>query len=248
MIINSKFFHHPPYVSTSWKQVAAIHASEGMLILTLHNGDLIRIPNLSSNEMESVFKAHAEFLEKESNPSSSAPIPPTQRIVPQPLSPLAQALFSSTNPAQDSSFQFGIASADGFASALQHNQAQANMPDLPSDVLEKIGAIAKIIAPHESSDLPRAEPHCNCMYCQIARAINQGVSHEPPAATEEIETPVKDEELTFQTWNIQLKGDLMYQVTDKQDPSKSFTVFLGEPMGCTCGQEGCEHLIAVLKS
>lgn len=243
MIINSKFFHHPPYVSTTWKQVAAIHSSENNLILNLHNGDLIKIPDLSLEEKNAIFNAHADFLQKE---TATPTLPMTPKNFP-PFPPSLAEAFMSAGTLPEASFQFGIANADGFASALQHNQAQANMPDLPHEILEKIGAIAKIIAPHDVQELPKAEPHCNCMHCQIARAIHQGVDDHPIAVTDESEPVVSDEELAFQDWDIQLKGNAMYQVTDKQDLSKSFVVYLGEPMGCTCGQQGCEHLIAVLK-
>jgi hypothetical protein len=246
MIINSKFFHHPPYISTSWKQVAAVHMSENTLIITLQNADIVRISGLTPKEIDSIFKAHADFLEKESIPWDITAFPTSSSS--QNLPPFAQALLSS-DITNDSPFRFGIANIDGLASALEHNQAKANMPDLPAEMIQKIAAIAKIVAPTESRDFPKAEPHCNCMYCQIARAIVHGIEGEetlPPP--KELERKAVEEVLPYQPWDIQQKGHLMYQVIDKQDPTKKFTVFLGEPMGCTCGQQGCEHLIAVLKS
>ena len=244
MIINPKFFHYPPYISTSWKQVAAIHMSGNTLIVNLHNGELIHIPNLSALDVEKVFKAYGDYLEKE---SAATQVSAAHSANPSSLNALAQALFA-TDFAGDSPFQFSISNMEGFASALQHNQSQAHMADLPPDIIQKIASIAKIVSPTDSQELPKAEPHCNCMYCQIARAISNGVEGEPLKTTISAPVILPPEEIAAHPWVIQQKGELMYEVTDKKDALKKFNVYLGNPMGCTCGQEGCEHLIAVLKS
>ena len=59
---------------------------------------------------------------------------------------------------------------------MQHNPSQADAPDIPPDILQKIGAITKIIAPTEEQVfLPKAEPNCNCFHCQIARSVESSL-------------------------------------------------------------------------
>ena len=39
----------------------------------------------------------------------------------------------------------------------------------------------------------------------------------------------------------------MFTVTNRLDKNEKFNVYLGKPIGCTCGKEGCEHILAVLR-
>ena len=43
-------------------------------------------------------------------------------------------------------------------------------------------------------------------------------------------------------------NDKLFTVINKLDQQEKYNVFLGEPVGCTCGKQGCEHMLAVLKS
>ena len=121
------------------------------------------------------------------------------------------------------------------------------MPPIPEEILKKISAIAKIVAPDEIQNLPQAEQHCNCMHCQISRAIHgEGNSKEQKHHSEE--EVISDEELKFQDWQVTSSGDKLYTVASKLNPEEKYQVYLGEPFGCTCGMPHCEHVIAVLKS
>jgi hypothetical protein len=122
-----------------------------------------------------------------------------------------------------------------FADAALHNPEHANLPPLPPEILEKIGMVAQTLG---LADGPPAEPNCNCFYCQVARTLN-------PEASEE---RVSDEELSFRTWDVHQKGDKLYAVTNPLDPNETYQVFLGSPVGCTCGDTHCEHIRAVLQS
>ncbi len=148
----------------------------------------------------------------------------------------ATALAEKTSP-----FRIGFGTIDGMGMPVQHDPEQANAPDLPPEVLERISAISKIIKPDDTFIAQLADPSCNCMFCQISRAMS-GV--EKPQIEEEV--PI--EELAFQQWEIVQNNDKMYTVIDKINKQQQFTVFLGQPVGCTCGQNGCEHVVAVLKS
>jgi hypothetical protein len=144
-------------------------------------------------------------------------------------------------------FQVGFAAVDDLGTVMQHNPAQANSPDLPAIVLEKIGTLAKAMAPDDMSAMPKAVENCNCMHCQISRAIEEELNHE--AKTEEIEEEVvTDQDLHFEQWSIEPSGEKMFTVCNKLNTDESYNVFLGSPVGCTCGKKNCEHIVAVLKS
>jgi hypothetical protein len=145
-------------------------------------------------------------------------------------------------PGEEPSIRFAFGtSLDGLGGMMQHNPNQANAPDLPPEILQKIGAISKILSPSDEVDLPKAETGCNCFYCQIARALN-------PATSVLEEPEVTAEELNFQQWTITQTGDKLYMVVNRLDDHEKYNVYLGQPIGCTCGKEGCEHILAVLKS
>ena len=146
-----------------------------------------------------------------------------------------------------------VENMETFGSSLLHNSAQANMPNLPEEVLNKIAAIAKIIAPGDIQNMPKPEPHCNCPHCQIARAIHSQSPEEIVEATPSIlvqkeEEVISEQELTFQQWEITQTDNKLYSVANRLDLLEKYNVYLGEPVGCTCGISGCEHILAVLKS
>ncbi len=136
---------------------------------------------------------------------------------------------------------------------MGHNPEQADSPPIPAELLSKIAQLAKLIAPGgETGDLPKAEPHCNCVYCQVARALRDVVEGDdvpkPVPTHASGEDVVSDEDLQFRQWDITQKGGNLYQVTNRLDPNESYQVHLAEPVGCTCGATNCEHVLAVLRS
>ncbi|NGX33463.1 MAG: hypothetical protein K1060chlam4_01531, partial [Candidatus Anoxychlamydiales bacterium] len=40
----------------------------------------------------------------------------------------------------------------------------------------------------------------------------------------------------------------LYRVTNPLDENEHYSVFLKDPIGCTCGKKNCEHVKAVLNS
>jgi hypothetical protein len=241
MKINNKVLSIPPYISTTWNHVSAIRMQGSVLVINLYDGTHVEIPNLSAETIELIFNLHVSFADQG----------PSQMKL---ANPFAQ-LFLGPQPGQtpDSSMRLGFSSIDEVGAALQHNPQLANSPDLPPEILRKIAAITKIIAPEDVQALPKPEPHCNCMFCQIARAVQQA-NPTPQVTSSEQATPphpedeVKEHELSFQQWEIQQLGDQLFNVVNKLDPKEKYSVYLGNPVGCTCGKPGCEHIIAVLKS
>ena len=163
MKINAKIFNLPPYISTSWNKVTALHMDGTILIVTLVNGENIRIPNLPPDIIAAIFQSHASYLEQEGSVVKSQ-------------NPFAQALMNAEQGAEPP-FKFGFTTMDGLGAVLQHNPEQSDSPDLPPEIIQKISTIAKIVSPEDQAALPKPEPHCNCMHCQIARAITQGLHH-----------------------------------------------------------------------
>lgn len=251
MKFNGKYLSIPPYISTSWKNIKALQMSGKSLLITLSDDNIVSVPDLDLEEIEQIFQTHADFLEmgdffEKGNLNT-------------PFDPFKQNPPSGMMPNQQMEFPFKIGmngGMDGLGAALQHNWEHANAPDMPLEILSKVASIAKIVAPEGGGvDVPKPEPHCNCPHCQIARAINEGLGNPvKPFAGRVTENhhdnieEVSDDELSFQQWRIDQAGDKLYVVSNKLDQDEKYNVYLGEPVGCTCGQCGCEHILAVLHS
>ncbi len=251
--VNHIMLSVPPYISTSWKYVEALYMKGATLVVTITGSESVNIPGIGTEFIEMIFTAHAEYLEQEAIPrpflSSGNEMSPFPGL---PFGLLGQGFPVSGS---ENAFQFGISSMDGLGNAMQHNPAHANAPDLPLEILQKIGAIVKIVAPEEMQTGTIAEQDCNCPYCQITRVINGDSSDESEQLYSEIAAwsdsqqiqESKDPQKTLGPWQIQETGENQFLVIDTADQTE-FRVFLGNPVGCTCGKEGCEHIVAVLKS
>lgn len=242
MNINSQILSIPPYISTSWKNIASLHVENRppffVLIATLHSGVRIEVPHLEPSMIEAVFAAHARFLEQDEK-TASPKAPPRM-----PLNFLGgqEKLMSLELPLKNS-----LIDMEGLGLLLQHNPEQSSSPELPSEVLDKITEIARSMEIDDINAAPKPEPHCNCMRCQIARAMQAGISVGEDRK-EEPEEIVLDEELKFRTWDVAQTNDKLYIVTNPLDSKEQYNVFLGEPIGCTCGACHCEHIRAVLST
>lgn len=253
MKITSTILHIPPHLSTSWVQVRALYLKGTDLVVSLMNGDTIAVPGLTAETRDTIFSSYAAFLEGQQQ--KQAPNPPT-RPLPFQIFQANQNPQAGTppfiNPEGGPMIRFGLESMESLTSALQHNMAQANMPDLPKEILTKIAEVAKVVAPDDIQNMPKPEPHCNCTHCQIARAIHNladGKHIEPiSASVENKEEEVSEKDLSFQQWEIVQTAEKLYTVSNRLDPKEHYNVYLGEPVGCTCGKPGCEHILAVLKS
>lgn len=240
MKINHKILSIPPYVSTSWKNVLSLHVEQkegvSVLMIGLINGSIIEIPKLDPLLLEAVFAAHEKFIEQDQGTKSTpiqnkSSLPENQAVIGFPL-------------------RFGLEGVDSLGQQLQHNPEAAHSPDLPKEVLEKIASLSKVVGFDNAESIPKAEPHCNCTYCQVLRAIHQGSdnkleSNQHPEEQEEI---VSADDLKFRDWDIMQKADKLYLVSNPINQEEHYNVFLGEPIGCTCGLKNCEHIRAVLNS
>lgn len=245
MKINNKILFIPPYISTTWNNIRTLSLKDNRLTVSLANDSIVEIPNLDTEHLELIYNTHANFIENQ-------PTPHQEHLSFSRL-PFANAtpLFNKVTPTlEDPSLSFGLGTFDSLGSALHHNESQSHMPDLPKEILSKISAIAKIVAPEDGQSLPKPELHCNCTHCQIARAVQDGLGIEINEIKQPltIEEEVDDRDLNFQQWDIQQTGEKLFSVCHRLDSNDKYSVYLGHPVGCTCGKEGCEHILAVLKS
>lgn len=227
MKINQKLLSLPPYISTSWKNISALFledkAGTSVLIIELNNGSRLEIPGLQQSIIETIFEAHTKFLDEETKPD-----------------PIRREELASGLPFRIGSNGGGI---EALGSALQHNPEQKEAPDLPPEILTRITGVAKVLGLDDPHALPKPEPHCNCMHCQIARALQAQHGND-----ENLDEEVKVEELKFRNWDIKQTNDKLYSVSNPLDEKECYNVYLGTPLGCTCGQKNCEHIRAVLNS
>lgn len=240
MLINREVFSIPPHISTSWGHVIALHMHESHLVVSLTDGIIVKIPHLSNELIEQIFDVHAAYL-SEQNSRKQRP-----RSLKNELEGLTTGLTAELP------FRLGTSSMENMMmSSMQHNPEQAHMPDLPSEIIDKIAAIAKIVSPGDATNLPKGEPHCNCMFCQMSRAIHTHIDDAEP----ELEVqhspsePVAIAVSPTDPWVVLPSENSCYTVHHKDSPYEQYKVFIKEgEVGCNCGQQGCEHIIAVLRS
>lgn len=206
-----------------------------ILVIALHNGTSIDIPGLERPLIEEIFEAHSRYVEGETK------------------EPQMESLKTFEPSKEDISFSFGLPfqmsggdTSLNPSSFLEHNPSQANSPEMPKEVIQKITSITKALGMDmEQMSIPKAEPHCNCPYCQIARAVHENGEDGHHG---EIEEEVSDEDLTFRDWDIKQEGDKLYIVSNPLNTEEHYQVYLGNPIGCTCGKKNCEHVRTVLNS
>ena len=177
IIINSKTLCLPPYISTAWENISSLHVEEldgaKTIIIFLSNSMQVKIPGLDTKLIDAIFTKHAQFLDHESPKQKKQPEQPFE----------SDTLLLNSLKMADMPF-------DSITNILQHNSEQKNLPDLPKEIMEKFSGIVKMVGAQEIKNLPKAEPHCNCTYCQIYRKLNESILEK---SEEEI---ISDEEFS----------------------------------------------------
>ncbi|PIS03312.1 MAG: hypothetical protein COT85_00505 [Chlamydiae bacterium CG10_big_fil_rev_8_21_14_0_10_42_34] len=223
MKITSNILSIPPYISTTWNNISSLHVREERgsytLIVLLQNGVQAEVPRLDKRTVTEIFEAHARSAEESVASKTSSPSEGPLNL---------SLLTNSDNP------------FTSLGASMEHNPEQAGLPPLPPAILKKITMVARAFGLDDTSQLAKAEPHCNCVYCQVIRSL-QGLD---PA--EELIEEVSDEDLKFKNWEVAQTDKKLYIVTNLLDKNEQYNVFLGEPLGCTCGSKNCEHIRAVL--
>jgi len=239
MKINNKILSIPPFISTSWNEISSLYVRNDVLIVLLMEGNEIHIPNLDMDTLFLVFNTHANVLEEQ----QKTPAPTHAANL--------QALPFGSNV--DIPFRLGIGLGtiqDIGSSIFQHDPSQANIAPIPIEILQKIISITQIVSPGGLQMLSKPETECNCVHCQVANILLQEFSDMDALAAIKQNSPekVSEADLHFQNWEIQQIGDQLYSVSNRLDGNEKYRVHLGDPVGCTCGKSGCDHIVAVLKS
>ncbi len=245
----------PPHISTSWENIASLHMQDGALIFTLKDGKIVSIHDLLPDVVEQVFSAHASFLEAHltNSPTKESSIKEKSNlntfISNQNISNLEQ-LFASP-------LRLNANSLESMGQVMQHNPAYSGLPPIPDEVVNKIATLAKVIPEEDLLAMPLPEVNCNCMYCQINRILRAATGIGENVGEDKIpdhphlpegEEKISEEDLKFEQWKVAQVRDNMYIVSNKLDNREEYTVYLGNPVGCTCGKSNCEHIVAVLRS
>jgi hypothetical protein len=231
MKISSKILSLPPYISTPWGNVASLHVKDELLIVTLVNNTQIEVPGLDQETLDALFTIHCQLHDRP-HPSSRLEIDVPSQTGEEPIN------FAFPIPIG------GGVGMENMGAMLQHNPQQAQLPNLPADLLGKITEIARTIGIEDPEALPKPEPHCNCIHCQVARALGG----EEKTLLQAAEESVTAEDLHFRTWDIAQTSEKIYLVSNPLDSKEQYRVFLDTPIGCTCGEKKCEHVRAVLSS
>lgn len=250
MKINSKILSIPPYISALWMHVASIYTKNDCLFVHLTDNSTVEIPHLDEMTIDNIFKAHALSMEKPAHPH----LPELKQMLAPGISNPLSAQLPPGMSIVEMPFQLNLTGSPediGASSIFQHNPLQQATPDIPNEIIEKIISVAKVVAPDDLiASFPKPEPHCNCVHCQIGRTIHPDSAHEVVQVLDEVvvqEEPISDADLQFQKWKISRTGEQLYAVTNP-DTNELYSVHLGSPVGCTCGEANCEHIVAVLRS
>lgn len=238
--ITEKVICIPPYISSTWDQVSFLQTEEeveGTLALMIHltDGKVVRIPHLDSSIIDITFGAHLRYLE------GAAVV--EQKEAAGPMGLIQHLLGLSPEQVSALPIRLGIAKLpiENMEAAFQHNPAQSGAANLSKEAVESTVQFIKVLSNGDLASFPKPEPHCNCTHCQLARHIH---GKEEPAPEE----PVSDEELSFRTWDIREIHKNLFAVSNPLDPREEYNVYLGKPIGCTCGKPHCEHIRSVLQS
>ncbi len=236
IVINERLLSIPPRLSVSWREVSSLYEKNESLHIVLKGGEQIVLEGLDSPILETIFHHHALFLEKRAEERHR------EMLGPAGIGRWPQHIAEGGDTSMKVGFP-GFPPLDAMGMMVEHNPEQKDAPALPQDLLEKVSGVIRLLT-DDPEALPKPEGNCQCFHCQIARAINPVEKTEIEQADEVITL----EDLKFSDWEIEEAGEKLFKVKNKLDPQESYSVFLGSPVGCTCGRTNCEHVVAALKS
>jgi hypothetical protein len=250
--ISEKVLSLPPHISTSWSNILALNMEKGVLVVSMADDSKVRVPGLPKDIQAKIFETHARLVEEGKSGLVDHSPYFTELFHQMP------SIYTITGPEGEIPFpeelsgQIGMGGPidmEGISAAMEHNPEQSDMPDLPPEIVQRISTVATLLGSEGRIDAPEAVQGCNCFHCQIARAIESGVDSAGIGSTiSQGEEQVSDQDLSFRSWDVKETGEKLFSVSNPLDDSEYYNVFLGEPLGCTCGHKDCEHIRAVLES
>ncbi|MGR3951570.1 MAG: SWIM zinc finger family protein [Chlamydia sp.] len=240
----------PPYISTRWSSVSTlsqINTDTIQVILTDKNA--ISIPYLSQEQIEQIFSCHLESLEE----PTSAHHP--EYMKQQDFVDLIALVQSGIKEIMALILKLGSTAISSVGKALEHDSKNSKMALLSPEMREKVLMLLNVIPKEDILGMPLPEPDCNCMYCQISRILRTELEFKAENSDEEkiaqedaLEEEVHEHDLEFSEWSVSPISEKLFLVRNKLEPYEEYRVFLGNPIGCTCGKPNCEHIVAALRS
>ena len=239
MKINAHFVSLPPHLSFAWEEVSCLSYDGEAICFALVSGGKVYVKELPRQLIEMIFTAHAAHLELRLQESTHETREPGEIA--------ASAAFFG-----EPGLHFGInlppiGMPQGNIGMLHHMSEHSRTPDLPKEILAKIASVVRALGPLNEEVNPKAEPHCNCMYCQVMREVQGGNRSKELSGAVTAEEVVEEKDLHFEQWTIQEMGTHLYTVTNKLNHQESYSVSL-DSATCSCGERHCEHLKAALRS
>jgi hypothetical protein len=237
MKLTPQIFSIPPYISTRWDFVLSLRVSDNVLIVTLKDGTTCTIPDLSKETIDQIFAFHTEAEEAQDREREN-------------LKPLLESMKTGFKDLMQMLSKLGTGVSGPLGRALEHDPRSANLPELPPDMVKKVQMLLNVIPKEDLLAMPENVAGCHCMYCQINRILRKAIEAEEegmPDVLAESE-PVEEKDLQFSEWIVEPIADKLYKVTSPLNHTEEYRVFLGDPIGCTCGKPRCEHILAVLRS
>ncbi len=229
MKVNSKILSIPPYISSSWENISSLHIENKgdmkTLVIHLVQGAKLEIPGLNPSSLFQIFQSHEQYLEE------------TQK--------------AQGEKAPDSSFSFGIPltlSSEGFQQLIEllQDPHQPSSIEFPDKLIEKVFEMMKSAGLDKKWVEAEGELLNHPLYEQLKKMF-EGDKNEGQDLNL-VEEEISDDDLRFKDWDIQQISKQLYKVTNPLDLNEEYQVYLGSPIGCTCGHLNCEHIKSVLKS
>lgn len=226
MQINKKMLSIPPYISTQWGYVVNIaknKESKDTLDFVLGGDTLISVPNLNEDTQEKIFQMHQEYLAS------------CQENTDAQIFTLLTGDTTTTH--------ISMPSSANFFPLLQHNVEVSGLPEVPKETILKMTQALDDLTMHSNPFYKAPEPHCQCMYCQIARVVHDEV--ESSEREEKKSDKSNTDVLISNGWLVKERSPDHFEVSSPDAKQNSFVVTLTPPT-CSCGDANCEHIAAVL--
>jgi hypothetical protein len=249
MKINQRVLHIPPHISCKWSEIASLGVEnidgQDLLFVHLLSGTRAQVPNLTQDQIDLIFKMHVQHLEESADEEERfknvKEIPFFSNLFqPPPMDANVATSFGAP-------ISFHLDANDPGSLFQGHNPQFSNSPPLPKEILDKITLIAKAIGGDMVKEVEPVEL-CNCFFCQIARALkNERVEEKKPHIPKNLPKDLLRGGIDPE-WMVEEVGPHMFKVTSRDEPGVLYQVYLGEPLGCSCGSNRCQHIIAALKT
>lgn len=205
------------------------------------------IPNLPSSMQELLFSCHIEAIERTQKTDHHSPV-----LRQEDLHAILNAVQTGIKEIMALILKLGSSAISSVGKVLEHDPNNSHLPPIAEEMKKKILLLLNVVPKEDILAMPTPVLGCNCMYCQINRTLREGIGiHESDLEEnrdQENDDTVDEKDLEFSEWNVTPISEKLFLVRNKLDEHEEYRVFLGNPIGCTCGKANCEHIVAVLRS